>query len=36
MKQYKRRTAKIWQIKGERLNLDGQINQELYEILSKE
>ena len=29
-----KRTAQIWQILGERIDLDGQINEKLYEILS--
>ena len=32
-KQRGRRTAKIWQIKGERVDFDGQINHKIYEVL---
>ena len=33
-KQHKRRTAKILQIKGARVDFDCQINQKIYEIFS--
>ena len=33
-KQRDRKTAKIWQFKGERVDFDGQINQKIYEVLS--
>ena len=35
-KQRKRRTDQIWQINGERINLDRRLNQKIYKILSKE
>ena len=33
-KQQKRRTAKIWQMKGGRVDFDGQINQKINEVVT--